>query len=157
MKGESVARRLALDLGQARDRAMLADKLLRLKVDFDKQIISLDEAPSNFLVTKEPERPPSEREREEMEKKEAETFQPATGIMKEPLKLSGGLKIIQVNSPRYKKPVREGVAYVYFFNNGNTDGATLFFETDEKVHQAVLLHPITGQSRIEPLAPEEMK
>jgi len=154
-KGESVARRLALILGQARDRAMLTDKLIRLKVDFDKQTISLDEAPSQYLVQKEPDRSPSEREKEEAAKKDADTFHPVADLMPQPMQMPDGLKIIEVKSPRYKKPITEGTAFVYFFNNGNTDGASIFFETEQKVHQAIFLHPITGLSRLEPVGPED--
>lgn len=152
-KGEAFTRKIALSLGQARDRAMLTHKLIRLKVDFEKQTLSLHEASPNFLVPKLPDHPPSEREREELEKKEAETFQPLDDLIKSPLELPTSLKVIQVDSPRYDKPQTEGIVAVYLFPNGTTDGATIYFETDEKVHQAITLHPVTGQSRIEAKAP----
>jgi prepilin-type N-terminal cleavage/methylation domain-containing protein len=151
--GESQIRRLGSTLGQARDKAMLADRLVRLRVDIDKQTLTLEEAPSSYLVQKEPDRPPSEREREEQAKKEEGTFAPSD-LMKEPLKLPASLKLLEVKSPRFKRPLTEGSGFVYFFNNGSTDGATLYFETDEKVHLAITLHPITGLSKIEPIAPE---
>ncbi len=150
---ESFVRKLAVRVGEARDRAMLGDKLVRLKVDFDKQTLNFEEASSEYLVPKAPDRPPSEREREEQQKKEASTFAQAEELMKEPVQLPKGLKIIQLRSARYKNPVTEGVGYVYFFNNGSTDGAKLFFETEEKVHLAVFVHPVTGQSRLEPVGP----
>jgi prepilin-type N-terminal cleavage/methylation domain-containing protein len=156
-KGESVARKLSLTLGQARDRAMLTDKLIRLKVDFEKQTLSLEEAPSGYLVPKEPDHTPSEREKEEAEKKTKDTFRPSTDLMDKPLELPDGLKVIQVKNPRYKKPITEGITYVYFFNNGSTDGATIYFETDQKVHQAIFLHPITGLSRIEGVGPDDKR
>lgn len=154
-KGEAAVRKLALTVGEARDRAMLNDKLVRLVIDFDKQTLNFQEAPSEYLVKKEQDRPPSEREREELEKKEALTFTQSKDLMSEPMKLSSSLRVIQVRSPRYKKPATEGQAYVYFFNNGSTDGATVYFETDEKTHQAIVIHPVTGQSRLEPLSPED--
>ena len=157
VSGESQARKLSLILGQARDRALLTDKLIRLKVDFEKQTLTLEEASSQYLVQKETERAPSEHEKEDLKKKSAETFHPVPDLMKEPMKMPSGLKFIQLNSPRYKKPMTEGMGYIYFFNNGNTDGATLFFETDEKVHQAITLHPITGLSKLEAIGPEEKR
>jgi type II secretory pathway pseudopilin PulG len=157
VKGESVARKLALTLGEARDRALLTNKLIRLKIDFEKQTLTLEEAPRDYLVPKAPDRPPSEREREELEKKEAETFHPVESLMKEPMKMPDGLRVIQVTSPRYKKPITEGIAAVYFFGNGSTDGASIYFETDEKVHQAIFLHPITGASRLEAVGPEDKR
>jgi len=153
VRGESVARKVALILGQARDRAMLTNKLIRLKVDFEKQTLYLDEASGDELVPKTPDHPPSEREREELEKKDAATFHPVDDLMKDPLKLQG-LKVIEVDSPRYKKPVTEGIANVYIFGNGSTDGATIYFETEEKVHQAITLHAITGVAKIENKGPD---
>lgn len=154
LKGEGVARKIALMMGEARDRALLADKLIRLKVDFTSQTLTLEEASSRSLVPRPKEGSLTEREKEELARKEAEAFRPVSEIMKKPLKLPEGLRIIQVSSPRYKKPVTEGIATVYFFSNGSTDGATLYFETDERVKQAVVLHPVTGLSRLEAKGPE---
>jgi general secretion pathway protein H len=154
-KGESVARKLALTMGQARDRALLTDKLIRLKIDFEKQTLTLEEANSGYLIAKTPDHTPSQREKEEAEKKEKDTFHQATELQDKPMELPDGLKVIEVKSARYKKPVTEGTAYVFFFNNGNTDGATIYFETAQKVHQAIILHPITGLSRLEGIGPED--
>jgi prepilin-type N-terminal cleavage/methylation domain-containing protein len=152
--GEAFIRQTALMMGQARDRALLTDKLIRLRIDLDKQVMALDEAPSEYLVPKLPDGALSEREKEEQAKKEAATFRPVSELMKEPRKMPEGIRIIQVKSPRYKKPVTEGVALVYFFNNGNTDGATIYLETAEKTHQAITIHPITGVSKLEARGPE---
>lgn len=157
VKGESVARKLALTLGQARDRALLTNKLIRLKIDFDTQTLTLEEASGDYLVPKQPDSNMSEREKEELAKKEAEIFHAIPELMNEPMKLPDGLKVIQVSSPRYKKPVTEGTANVYLFGNGSTDGASIYFETDEKVKQAIFLHPVTGASRIEAKGPEESR
>lgn len=154
-KGESTARKLAVTMGEARDRAMLTDKLVRLKADLDKQTLTFEEAPSSYLVAKQADRPPSDREREDQDKKEAATFQPATELMKDPMQLNESLKLVQLKSPRYKTPLKEGTGYVYFFNNGSTDGATLFFETNDKVKEAITVHPITGQSKIEGKGPDD--
>jgi type II secretory pathway pseudopilin PulG len=154
-RGESEARKLAVTIGEARDRAMLTDKLVRLKIDIDKQTLSFEEAPSNYLIERTPDHPPSEREREEKDQVDAKNFQPSTELMKEPMKLTDGLKFIELKSPRYKTPAKEGTAYVYFFNNGSTDGATLYFQTEDKINEAISVHPITGQSRIEGKGPED--
>lgn len=152
---ESFARQTALILGQARDRAMLTDKLIRLRIDLEKQVMSLDEASSSHLVPKAPDRPLSDREKEELEKKEAATYRPVTELMSEPRALPKDLRIVQVNTPRLKKPVTEGTVDIYFFNTGAADGATIFFKTDEEVFQAVTLHPVTGMSRLEARRPED--
>lgn len=154
---ESEGRKLSGLFSNARDRALLTGKLVRLKIDLDKQTLNFEEAPGEYLVPKEPERPPSEREREELDKKEASTFTQSTELLSKTMEMPRGLKLIQVRSPRYKKPMTEGIAFVFFFPNGNTDGATVFLETDEKVHSAITVHPITGLSKIEPLGPEDKK
>jgi hypothetical protein len=51
--------------------------------------------------------------------------------------------------------VKEGVVDVYFFNNGNADGVSIRFESDEHTGQLLTLHPLTGQSRIVPEAVKE--
>jgi type II secretory pathway pseudopilin PulG len=152
---ESFARNTALILGQARDRALLTDKLIRLRIDLDKQTYILEEAPASFLLPKPPERGLSRREEEERAKQEQETYTPVKDLTKEARALPKGLKIIQVNTPRQKKPVTEGIVDVFFFNNGNADGATIFFESDEKVHQSLTIHPVTGQCRVEAKGPED--
>lgn len=151
---DSFARQTSLLLGQARDRALLTDKLIRLRVDMDKQQMTLEEAPSTYLIPKPPERTLGSREQEELSKRETEAYRLVTDLMKEPRKMPAGLKIIEVRSPRYKAPAREGIADVYFFNNGGTDGATIYLETDEKVHWSITLHPVTGLSKLEAKAPE---
>lgn len=146
---ESFARRLSLQLREARDRAMLQDKLLRLRVNLDSQEYWLEEAPSNYLLPKNgAARGDSALEKEEAEKKETAAFRQVTEITGDKQKVPKGLKIVEIISPRRKEPFREGTADVYFYNNGSTDGATLHFETDEKVRQAVQLHPVTGQSKL---------
>jgi general secretion pathway protein H len=154
---ESQLRKLALTMGQARDRAMLANKLIRLNVDFEKQTLNLEEADSGHMIEKESEKSLSEREKEELAKKEANTWIQSESLMPKTVELPKTLKLIQISSPRYKKPLTEGQGRVYFFNDGHTDGATIFFETDEKTHFAIVLHPITGLSKIEPISPEDNK
>jgi type II secretion system protein H len=151
---ESFARQTALLLGQARDRALLTDKLIRLRIDLDKQTFVLEEAPSSYLLPKPPEHGLSVREQEELNKQEKETYAVVSDLTKEPRPVPHGLKIIQVVTPRQKKPVTEGTVDIYFFNNGNADGATIYFESDEKVHQALTIHPVTGQCRVEAKGPE---
>lgn len=145
---ESFARRLSLQLREARDRAMLQDKLLRLRVNLDAQEYWLEEAPSNYLLPKPAARSASALEKEEAEKKESASFRQVSEITSDKQKIPKGLRIVEIISPRRKEPFREGTADVYFYNNGSTDGVTLHFETDEKVRQAVQLHPVTGQSKL---------
>lgn len=146
---DSFARQMALLLREARDRAMLNDKLIRLRIDFEKQEYWLEEAPSNYMLQKPVETSMSEREKEERGKKEEGSFRQLKELTATKVEIPKGLKIIEVSSARYKKPVTEGDASVYFFNNGSTDGATIHFQDEESVRQRITLHPVTGHSRLE--------
>jgi prepilin-type N-terminal cleavage/methylation domain-containing protein len=146
---ESFGRKMAITLREARDRAMLTDKLVRLRIDFENQEYWLEEAPSSYLLPKPPERGLSEREQEARNKKEEGSFRLLKEITQEKIKMPPGLKIIEVISPRSKLPIKEGIADVFFYNNGSTDGAAIHLEDDENVKQSLKLHPVTGHSKLE--------
>lgn len=140
-------RHLALSLREARDRAMLQHKLLRLRLDFDGQQYWFEEAPANYLKPKAADRGMSEADKEAQKKSETDSFREVTELAKEKQKIPKGLRLMEVISPRVREPLREGIADVYFYDNGNTDGVTIHFEDEEKVRSAIRLHPITGQSK----------
>lgn len=146
---EAFARQLSLQIGLARDRAYLADKLVRLRIDFTKQTFMIEEAPSHYLVPKTPDKELSDREKEELLKKEEGVYSSIPELMKSPAEMPTGLKMIEVTSARLKKPAKEGIVDIYFFNNGHNDGATIWFETDEQVHYSIRVHPVTGLTRFE--------
>lgn len=141
-------RHLALSLREARDRAMLQHKLIRLRLDFEGQQYWFEEAPGNYLKPAPvASRALSERDQEAQKKQEGEAFRQVTELAKEKQKLPKGLRIAEVISPRQREPIREGIADIFFYDNGNADGATIHFEDDEKIKSAIRLHPITGQSK----------
>lgn len=154
---ESFARQLSLQIGQARDRAYLADKLVRLRIDITKQTVMFEEANSSFLVPKTPDKDLSEREKEELAKKEEGIYSPLADLTKKPIESPNGIKIVEVSSARLKKPVKDGIVDVYFFNNGNNDGATIVFETEEQTHYTIRVHPITGLTKFEGGKAEEKR
>jgi hypothetical protein len=145
---EGFARKLAVTLREARDRAMLTDKLIRLRIDLDKQQYWFEEAPSTYMISRAPARPASEREKEESSKKEGEAFRQVKELTPEKVAVPSGLKITEVITPRQKDPVREGQVDVYFFHNGSADGVSIHFEDEDKVRQSIRLHPVTGHSRL---------
>lgn len=147
---ESFTRQTSLLLRDARDRALLTDKLIRMRIDLDKQEFWLEEAPSSYLLPKQPERPLDQRGREEADKKQSESFRMLSELTKEKRVIPKGLKIVEVISPRQKNAIKEGITDVFFFPNGNADGVVLHFETEEKTQQSLLIHPITGQSKVKP-------
>jgi general secretion pathway protein H len=154
---ESFARKMALLLRETRDRAMLNDKLIRLRIDFDKQEYWLEEAPSNYMIGKPPARSLSERDQEELTKKEANTFRLLKELTPEKVVMPQGLKITEVRTPRAKAVITGGQTDVYFFNSGSTDGATILFEDEDNLKYRLILHPITGHSRLEDGPGEEIR
>lgn len=147
---ESFVKQTAMLLKDARDRALLTDKLVRLRLDLDKQEFWLEEAPSSYLLPKTPDRPLDQRAREEADKKEESAYRMLSELTKEKRSVPKGLKLMEVISPRAKNPIKEGMSDVFFYPNGNADGAVLHFESEEKTQQTLLLHPITGQSKVVP-------
>lgn len=147
---ESFTRQVSLLLRDARDRALLNDKLIRLRLDFDKQEFWLEEAPSSYLVPKSEERAKDRFAKEDSDKKDESAFRMLSELTKEKRSLPKGLKLVELISPRHKDPIKEGTSDVFFFPNGNADGAVLHFETEDKTQQSLIIHPITGQSKVKP-------
>jgi prepilin-type N-terminal cleavage/methylation domain-containing protein len=148
---DSFARKIAVTLREARDRAMLNDKLLRLRIDFEKQQYWFEEAPASFLVAKKSDKDQwlTERQREEQAKKDAESFRMVKELAEDKISLPSGLKITEVINPRVKGKQTEGLADIYFYANGHTDGAKIHLESEEKSRMEITLHPVTGQSKME--------
>lgn len=145
---DGYATKVAQLLRQARDRALLTDKLIRLRIDLDKQVYWLEEAPSSYMLPKAENKNLTEREKEEADKKEESTYRLVKELTPDKVELPSGLKIIEVRTPRQRDPIKEGIVDVFFFNNGNADGVSILFETEEQTHQTLTLHPVTGQSKV---------
>lgn len=144
---ESFVRQMASMLRETRDRAFLTDKLIRLRLDLEKQQYWVEEAPSSYMLPKPPERPLSEREREEAEKEESGAFRLVKEITSDKRDIPKGVRLVEVISPRRKEPFTEGIVDVFFYNNGSADAVILHFEDEEKNQQSLKLHPVTGQSK----------
>ena len=145
---EGYPTQMAQLLRQARDRALLTDKLIRLRIDLEKQQYWLEEAPSSYMMPKTDDKKLTEREREEADKKEGEAYRMVKELTADKKDIPSGIKIIEIKTPRQKNTITEGMVDVFFFNNGNADGVSLLFETEEKVRQTITLHPVTGQSKV---------
>ncbi|MGZ6290536.1 MAG: pilus assembly FimT family protein, partial [Bdellovibrionota bacterium] len=99
---ESYARQTALLLREARDRALLTDKLIRLRIDLDKQEFWLEEANSNYLLPKTSDRLSDRKSDEEKAKQEGEAFRMIKELTKEKRVIPKSLKITEVITPRQK-------------------------------------------------------
>lgn len=139
-------------LREARDRAILQRKVVRVRFDLGAQEFWAEEGPATLLL------PPAVREAthsarekesdEEKRKNQNDSFRLLKELTGKKRKLPGGVRVNQVINPRLKDPIFEGVADVYFFPNGSSEGVILVFEDSEKMNRSLLVHPITGTSRI---------
>ncbi|MGE3262806.1 MAG: Tfp pilus assembly protein FimT/FimU [Bacteriovoracia bacterium] len=145
---DGFARQTALLLREARDRALLTNKLIRLRVDLDKQELWLEEANANYMLPKVSERLSDRKSDEEKAKAEGDTFRLIKELTKEKRQVPKGIRITEIVSPRQKDPIKEGLTDVYFFSNGSADGVSIHFVSEEKTGQVITLHPVTGQSKI---------
>lgn len=145
---DGAPRKVALTLREARDRALLRDLLVRMRVDLDKQEYWFEEAPSSYLLPKPDERGLSEREREARDKTEAGAFRESKELSPGKQSLPKGLVISEITSPRAKIPFREGTVDIFFYSSGAADGATIVFTDEEGPQQILTINPLTGQGRI---------
>jgi len=145
---ESFSRQMANLLRESRDRALLKDVIIRIQYNLDEQKYWVEEAPSSVLL------PPalSEKEQREKEKEEKNNdgFRLVREITKDKKEVPSGLRIVEVLSPRIKKPIREGIAEVYYFPNGTAEAAILKIEDQEGSKQNLIIHPITGTAKLVP-------
>lgn len=147
---EGFARQTATLLKDARDRSLLLGRLIRLRIDLDKQEFWLEEAPGNYLLPSQKEIEKKKREARAGEEEKDESFRLLKELTKEKRKLPDNLQILRVITPRHKKPVEEGTVDIYFFANGTADSVILHLEDDEKSQQSILVHPITGMTKLRP-------
>ncbi|MCO5141528.1 MAG: prepilin-type N-terminal cleavage/methylation domain-containing protein [Oligoflexia bacterium] len=145
---ESFTKRTSLLLREARDRALLTNKIIRFRVDLDNQTYWLEEAPAPYKMKKTDRAKLSKREQEDFDKKEEQTWRVVKELVKEKSPIPKGIAIKEITIPRLKEAQTEGVVDVYFFNNGSADPAIIRFEDEEKISYSLKLHPVTGQSSV---------
>ena len=76
------------------------------------------------------------------------SFKPLKNVVARTVKLASGIKIASVITPRLTEAITTGVAYIYFFPQGHSEPAIVYFtekEESEKVY-SVVLHPLTGRA-----------
>ena len=80
------------------------------------------------------------------------SFKPLKNIVARTVKLASGIKIASVITPRLTQATTSGMAYVYFFPQGHSEPAVIYFtekDDPEKVY-SVVLHPLTGRAVVYP-------
>ena len=75
------------------------------------------------------------------------SFKPLQNVVARVIKLKGGVKVASVITPRLSEAIKDGMAYVYFFPQGHSEPAIIYFTDgeEEKVY-SVVLHPLTGRA-----------
>jgi prepilin-type N-terminal cleavage/methylation domain-containing protein len=143
---EAFARQLSSVFRESRDRALLRRVLVRVNFDLTKQAYWVEEAPAAYLL-------PSEAEEKKAQEDAGRTFkedeqESAFRLVKEitPNKRSvpKGIKIVKIISPRFKEPITEAEAQIYYRPNGISDAAILHLEDTDKIQRSISINPVTG-------------
>ena len=88
--------------------------------------------------------------KEEWEKKQKESgFRLVKEITKKKEVVPNGIRINEVISPRYKDPIDKGTVDIYYFPHGIAEAAVIHIEDQETIKRSLIVHPITGKTKIE--------
>lgn len=157
---DSFCRRSANVFREARDYAILSNKVVRVSFDLDKQEYWIEDASGAILLpsVKEQEEENERQEangrikkkRDDEDKKEEPQFRLTRELNKKRQVVPQGLRVASVISPRLKRPIQEGNAEVYYFPHGSSEAAVLHLEDMEGNRRSLILHPITGKTKIVP-------
>lgn len=85
-------------------------------------------------------------------------FQPVKALVAKKIKLSKGISVDAVVTPRMVEPIEKGMAYIYFFPQGHSEPAIVHFLGHGNEYYSVVLHPLTGKAEVYPcqyLIPED--
>jgi len=153
-------------------RANATGRPARLVLDFDKKLVSIEEA-SSSLMLREKSKDPSAgatpaSSAEAAARAEAErivegprapraTFSKLSGVsgaiedLSVGRPLGEGVELVRVRTEHDEEEVREGRAYIYFWPGGTTERAIVQLKKagDKEAALTVVLSPLTGRAKIE--------
>ena len=79
------------------------------------------------------------------------SFKPLQNVVARTIKLKGGVKVASVITPRLSTAITAGFAYVYFFPQGHSEPAIIYFtDAEGEETYSVVLHPLTGRAVVYP-------
>lgn len=129
---------------QARMKRMTYRLVLRMggENSANKDAYWVEAAPGNTLI-------PSEQTLESIAKlnadeKPKEAFEKVTSLVKDERELPNGLFIGSVETPGSSGPVSQGLAYVYFTQEGLVEKAMIQITNKDKLTWTLILNPLTG-------------
>lgn len=147
---DSYARKAANLFREARDYAILTNRVVRIQFDLDKQEYWVEDAPAAVLLPKKNDVAYEDMSDEEKEKeaKRQKQFQMTKGLTKKKTGIPNGLRIQAVLSPRSQKAITEGTADIYYFPHGIAEAAVVHLEDLEGNKRSLVIHPVTGKTRV---------
>lgn len=154
---ESFSRQMAAVFRETRDRALLKHQIVRLKFDLKKQEYWVEEAPSSFLLPSEAEaqkaaedsHKSSNDKDKDKDNEQDQSFRLVKEITPKHRSIPYGIKLVKILSPRYKEPISDGEAEVYYMTSGISDAAILHIEDMDKNQISLLINPVTGGTKQE--------
>jgi len=153
-------------------RANATGRPARLVIDFDKKLLSIEEASSSLMLREKgkeqtggaaPATSAETKARAESERilegprAARPAFSKLSGVsgavedLSMGRSLGEGVEIVQVRTEHDEEPLREGRAYIYFWPGGTTERAIVQLKKagDKETALTVVLSPLTGRARIE--------
>lgn len=144
---EGFSRQLAALFREGRDRALLRRRLVRVNFDLTKQEYWVEEAPASYLLPSEAEEKKAQEDAGRFKKddeEEEKVFTLAKEITPQKKKVPYGVKMVKILSPRYKEPVSDGEAQIYYLPSGLSDAAIIHIEDLDKIQRSISINPVTG-------------
>lgn len=134
---------------ECRDYALLKDKIVRIRFDLDKQQYWIEDGPATILL---PSGEAAEKAKEDQKRdpeKNKSPFRIAKELQRDKKKIPSGIKLVEVLSPRFPQPIKEGEADFFYFPNGMSEAAVLHLEAGkDDVKRSLVVHPLNGTSKL---------
>jgi general secretion pathway protein H len=153
-------------------RANATGRPARLVLDFDKKLLSVEEAAGSVMLREKgtdpsagamPASSAEAKARSEAEKiiEGPRAARPTFGKLKnvsgaveglaEGRPFGEGVELVQVQTEHDEEPVNEGRAYIYFWPGGTTERAVVQLKKtgDKETALSIVLSPLTGRAKIE--------
>jgi prepilin-type N-terminal cleavage/methylation domain-containing protein len=147
--GDSFSRQLASLFRESRDRALLRRTIIKVSFDLEKQEYWVEEAPAAYMLPSAAEQKLAADKKDDKDTPKENAFAFVKEITPKKRTMPNGIKIVKILSPRYKEPISNGLAEIYYLPNGLSDAAIVHIEDGEKIQRSILINPITGISTLE--------
>lgn len=168
----SSAMRVAAAASFAYSRSISTGRTVRVVFDFQQGTVGLEETTGKVALSRMDERAkrdedesdlgaidPWEAARAKMEdgpSRARSSFGPITDREGNEIEfykaqpIGNGIELVQVKTPHFPEPVREGRAALYFFPGGRTQRALVQIGDSSDTVYTVEIHPLTGKAKVHP-------